>query len=59
MGDVIPNDVVAAYRVRRAMLAVAPKTEPGDSFRHIGDIVRDCVLKVADTKIENWRRSNG
>lgn len=59
MADIIPVDIVAAYRARRTMLAVTPKTEPGDSFRHIADIVRDCVIKVADTKIENWRRSNG
>lgn len=59
MSNVIPSNVVAAYRARRAMLAVPPKTEPGDSFRHIGDIVRECVIKVANTKIENWRRSNG
>lgn len=59
MATVIPAEVVAAYRTRRAMLAVQPKTEPGDSFRHIADIVRDCVIKIADTTIENWRRSHG
>lgn len=58
MGDVIPHDIVAAYRARRTMLATAPKTEPGDSFRHIADIVRECVIRVAETKIENWRRSS-
>lgn len=59
MSNVIPSNVVAAYRARRAMLAVEPKVEPKEGYRHIGDLVREVIIGIADTTIENWRRSNG
>ena len=59
-GNVIPKEVVAAYRARRAMLAATPITQPEDGFRHIADVVRDVILTRADAVIENWqRRSHG
>lgn len=59
MSNVIPSNVVAAYRARRAMLAVEPKVDPKEGYRHIADLVREVIIGIADTTIENWRRSNG
>lgn len=59
MSNVIPSNVVAAYRARRAMLSVEPKVDPKEGYRHIADVVREVIIGIADTTIENWRRSNG
>jgi len=59
MDNVIPSNVVAAYRARRAMMAVKPKIDPSEGYHHIGDLVREVIIGIAQTTIENWRRSNG
>lgn len=63
MADIVPSNVVAAYRVRKAMSArpLTPEPVSGDDgegdycIRPIGDLARACVLATADAVIERWR----
>lgn len=64
MADIVPSNVVAAYRARKAMYARTPALPPvsgddgdGDYYciRPIGDWARACVLATADAVIERWR----
>lgn len=55
MVDIVPSNVVAAYRVRRKLLSQRPAGDPAETFRPLGDVLRDVILECAETAIHDWR----